>query len=1263
MAQGALAGSEVLELTSFVEKKAWIDDRIQFLSTQSPVDVASPLPPATAAISKGELEAWWTEHDRIEKEVEAYDMGDLARMRAFAHKSKQALSPRDTDLIEITLSTIFAIDKLLHLLRHRRRSLALLRFRLQWESALELAWSRHKRIVEVDLPTLLGYIRDAGTVDSLASEVASSLSRSVSLSASTSSRSLSASTSSRDLSASGGSSRNRDQLIALARSTLETDIRTLTNSIVPAAAAALDELIDATPSPLPSPFLDEQDRLESATSALNGLDRFVDDLLRQSIAAEGIRASVATSSQDAADLTKDASVVTSAGVVDQAILQGLTARLATLDERLDDIQSDLRQLPRPRHPAIPEQVEANADLAERLTILHQTVAASRNLAQEAVSAYERRFDVTSEVLAVLEDIRSRAARLRRFLGAQSDVSIDEAGSGEQLSDRAHLRNASPPHAVTRGNFAGVEDDIEAAARAASTVIRLVNRARDAGVSTELVQTLKQASADLAAQSQHAASALDVVRTRQDDADRRAERTCALQSAHQRLDDVSSELEAELERALWASGASKEAGHNPSHKACSLPDIDVLLPATSFGFSADDDEVLAATQVALDRLHAHRDLVDRARQQSAAIDDVLREMDGIRSRLWTPASTSPDDLSSLEKRFSRLRDDLHTRVPFLAGDPTESTFREVNLEAHDARVREHLNESTAVLAASLAQRLAEAETRVAGGRDATSAFDIFSPVPAEMTAALDASAGDDEERTLGLLERLDTLMTTRWLAPETAQLPQSSDVLVFEGRVKACRAAFDSVYPLEHVDDFQWVDPRTTRQRLETAETIVVRLRPLAEFANELSRTDAALSDLLVHVDDIAVDGRSSKRTTCEPSDVAALTAHALVNLRRASETCAEDRRVQVALQRVETTYHSLLDMLSHMGRPNSSLSSHSGRSSRSLQHTERASSAASIRHAISPRADDSLRPRSEATSERSARAAVSEEEVPGLPPGGEFRTPRANRARTSAATSTTVTPFSFDTPGHRTDRHLAGSRTRTPAARLFHDVARDRLVTPRPESRRPNASPPQLSLSSRSARKSSVRTPLNPSKARRQSLRHASSSTLQAAVSAVMQQLPFVSIEVADGRLTEESGVYLIGGRTCFLRLLASKQVMVRVGGGWLELSQFIITHFNKDDVLTVSPSRNLQLSHSAGQSPGTDRLGLSLSASLRSIDEYLRTAEVSPARRTNVPDSSSKARRRPVVRSPDVVSEPDNGTLRKSTLARSTDGRKPRPKLPVWRP
>lgn len=45
-------------------------------------------------------------------------------------KSKHALSPRDTDLIEITLTTLFSVDKLLHVLRHRRRALTLLRHRL-----------------------------------------------------------------------------------------------------------------------------------------------------------------------------------------------------------------------------------------------------------------------------------------------------------------------------------------------------------------------------------------------------------------------------------------------------------------------------------------------------------------------------------------------------------------------------------------------------------------------------------------------------------------------------------------------------------------------------------------------------------------------------------------------------------------------------------------------------------------------------------------------------------------------------------------------------------------------------------------------------------------------------------------------------------------------------------------------------------------------------------------------------------------------------
>lgn len=46
------------------------------------------------------------------------------------------LSPADTDLIEITLTTLFAVDKLQHLLRNRRRALTLLNYRLQYVPAL-----------------------------------------------------------------------------------------------------------------------------------------------------------------------------------------------------------------------------------------------------------------------------------------------------------------------------------------------------------------------------------------------------------------------------------------------------------------------------------------------------------------------------------------------------------------------------------------------------------------------------------------------------------------------------------------------------------------------------------------------------------------------------------------------------------------------------------------------------------------------------------------------------------------------------------------------------------------------------------------------------------------------------------------------------------------------------------------------------------------------------------------------------------------------
>ena len=51
-----------------------------------------------------------------------------------------------------------------------------------------------------------------------------------------------------------------------------------------------------------------------------------------------------------------------------------------------------------------------------------------------------------------------------------------------------------------------------------------------------------------------------------------------------------------------------------------------------------------------------------------------------------------------------------------------------------------------------------------------------------------------------------------------------------------------------------------------------------------------------------------------------------------------------------------------------------------------------------------------------------------------------------------------------------------------------------------------------------------------------------------------INIEVVADTWKDQSGKYWIGGdddpKLCFCRILRSQKVMVRVGGGWVELSK-----------------------------------------------------------------------------------------------------------------
>src|ERR1700730_6066012 len=61
--------------------------------------------------------------------------------------TQRNLSPEDTDLIELTLTTICALDKLLHLLRDRSDNLDLLGIRLIWEELRAAAWTERRNII------------------------------------------------------------------------------------------------------------------------------------------------------------------------------------------------------------------------------------------------------------------------------------------------------------------------------------------------------------------------------------------------------------------------------------------------------------------------------------------------------------------------------------------------------------------------------------------------------------------------------------------------------------------------------------------------------------------------------------------------------------------------------------------------------------------------------------------------------------------------------------------------------------------------------------------------------------------------------------------------------------------------------------------------------------------------------------------------------------------------------------------------------------
>jgi hypothetical protein len=191
------------------------------------------------------------------------------------------LSPEDTDLIELTLTTIYELDKLLHLLRDRSENLDLLGVRLTWEEHRIAAWADRRNIIA----DLKAFLENRARWSQLVYETTNRPEELPILKRRGSITSIASVASDTSISSPGFSRSARFKLAEL----LSRDaaqfagrVTTLRHGKITAAGKALDKLIDNSHKPVPEELLDEQDKLEEkGINDMEHIGKFVMNVVMQ----------------------------------------------------------------------------------------------------------------------------------------------------------------------------------------------------------------------------------------------------------------------------------------------------------------------------------------------------------------------------------------------------------------------------------------------------------------------------------------------------------------------------------------------------------------------------------------------------------------------------------------------------------------------------------------------------------------------------------------------------------------------------------------------------------------------------------------------------------------------------------------------------------------------------------------------------------------------------------------------------------------------
>ncbi|KAG6832903.1 hypothetical protein H0H92_004787 [Tricholoma furcatifolium] len=414
----ALETHEVIELQSFSERKVWIEEKIKFLEKLPPIEVFAGLDAVRSSAehvpgvpSREELKQWIVEHDIIEKETEIFDRGELTKLRQLTKAATQRnLSSADTDLIELTLTTIYELDKLLHLLRDRSENLELLATRLTWEESRIAAWVDRRKILE-DLQSFLDTrARWSPSIYeniTLKGDETPSLQRRGSIA---SFASASSDTSTNSPGFSRGARFKLAELLSHDAAQFVGRVTSLRHGRIATAGKILDKLIDQSRKPVPEELLDEQDKLEEqGITDMEDVGKFVLDMVIQWRKADEIYVETRKDKAMAQNLFEE---------IETAKLHHPTARQSasfisradTLLKRLSfrgNPESSPGSFPCPQHPLFGQQTECNRMLAQLLSSEIVDTTSTARKVDIAAKGYRTMLEAVKRV----EDLTAMAMEL------------------------------------------------------------------------------------------------------------------------------------------------------------------------------------------------------------------------------------------------------------------------------------------------------------------------------------------------------------------------------------------------------------------------------------------------------------------------------------------------------------------------------------------------------------------------------------------------------------------------------------------------------------------------------------------------------------------------------------------------------------------------------------------------------------------------------------------------------------------------------------